>query len=401
MSEWSDFVDGAIKLVADPEVRKAAISVLVPAVGAAFWGGRIFQRRRASGHTASEFEDLQFKLTAAQSELATVGQLKKHLDRPDAELWQFHDADVPRELAGAIHASEMKVLVFANLKGGVGKTTMAANPAAYFADLGNEVLLIDFDYQGSLTRTVLRAAGKQVEGFGNSTDTLLADQLTATSVMQHVPMLQPTLNHITLLPSNYALNRAENLLLMRWLLDGSRADPRFALARLLAQEVINHKFKIVIIDTPPRLTLATVNALCAATHVVVPTNMDNLAIDNVGDLLSQMDSWFRKKLNPSIKLAGIIGTMSSQRELDDTELRSRLTVEQEARRRWGGKPPLTVGLKIWPMDAYVFQRNVPDTVRFRRDAGNTIAYLDTKAPDTAPRSTIQELGQEIASRIKL
>lgn len=396
MSELSELVEGVIKLFSEPETRKAALAVLGPTVIATFLGGRLYQRLRYPNRIA-ELED---NIRNLNEQIVTVKRLKSHLDRGDSELWQFHDVGVPGELTGAIHAGGMKVLVLANLKGGVGKTTIAANLAAFFAQPDRPVLLIDFDHQASLSRTVLRAAGRDAGVFGSVTDKILAETVDASSVADPMRELGKPLQNMTLLPASYALNQVENRLMVHWLLDPSRADPRFALARLLATNEITKKFKMVVIDTPPRLSLATVNALCAATHVLVPTNMDKLAIDNVGDFLGQTDKWFRQKLNPAIKLAGIVATMSDAKELDNTERQSRQTVEEQARSRWGGKAPMAADLQEWPSDAYVLKTNVPDTVRFKKDAGNTIAYLDDRKTNEATRANIDALGKEVAERIK-
>ena len=111
-------------------------------------------------------------------QLDNLSRLIKELDKDDGELWQFHKSIVPRDVLDKIHQKGLRVITLANLKGGVGKTTLSANLAAYFAECGRRVLLIDFDYQGSLSATVLRAVGKP-EVYSEA-DKLLVGKLSAT-----------------------------------------------------------------------------------------------------------------------------------------------------------------------------------------------------------------------------
>jgi cellulose biosynthesis protein BcsQ len=343
--------------------------------------------------------ELQIKLTKvisdleiANGKLENLNRLTAALEQPDDELWHFHSATVPRELQDRIRASGIKVITLANLKGGVGKTTVAANLGAYFHAQGLSVLMIDFDYQGSLSATVLRAAGRtEVPGI---TDRILAGTLTATEVADPGQFLAPNLAKMRILPAGYALNRQESRTLTRWLLKLDEQDPRFALLRLLSDQNIINKFNVVIIDTPPRLTMATVNALCASTHFVVPTILDKLSIENVGDFLKQVDTWFRKELNPGIELVGIVSTMT------DTNLVTRpgndLTkLEDDAHERLN-----RAVLENWGVGNYLLKAMVPSTARFKQDAGQTIAFLDERQLNHVTRQIVTNLGEELSERLK-
>ena len=191
-------------------------------------------------------------------------------------------------------------------------------------------------------------------------------------------------------------------MLMRWLLKLESDDPRYALARLLSQPEITGTFHYVVIDTPPRLTLATVNALCVARYLIIPTIFDELAIANVGGLLSQTRKWFKQDLNPHLRFAGIIGSMTTMRDLNETELRARKTVEEMAHEHWDGMDATSIArldLDPWPEDAHVFQQHVPDTARFLRDAGRDIAYLDERAQNRDTRAMLDRLGHAILKRV--
>lgn len=401
MSDILKFVEALRELFLKNDFMTLATVLVGMAIAAsipAYWYGRWRQKLKdptsptvppKSPETGAgrPLEDCERDVAELKAKLENVGRLTRALDEDSEELWRFHRTVVPTELLDRIHASGMKVLVFSNLKGGVGKTTCAANLAAYFERLGHSVLLIDFDYQGSLSKTVLRAAERPE--VVSLTDKLLAGRLTAANVIEPGHGLAPRLPNMSLLPAGYELNRQETRLLMRWLLQLDVEDPRYALARVLAAPEINKKFKVVIIDTPPRLTLASVNALCAGTHFVVPTILDGLSIENVGSFLQQTSDWFRKDLNPRIQLAGIIGTMTTSNvNLSNVELIARTTLAKMALEHWGAGP-------------HVFEQFVPDTARFRADAGYDIAYLDERRPNETTRKVIEKLGEEVATRIKL
>lgn len=338
---------------------------------------RILEARLATAETET---------AQAKAQLADVERLKSALNSSDDELWRFHRASVPHNLLDRIHASRMKVLTFVNLKGGVGKTTLSANIAAYFESKGLKVLVIDFDYQGSLSATVLRAAGRLE--VSSLSDRLLAGRMGASEIISPTLLMAPRLPNLALISTGYELNREENRMLLRWLLKMDEADPRFALARLISDDSVLGAFDLVIVDTPPRLTLATINALCASTHFVVPTILNRTSTENIGGLLGQIDQWFRKDLNPNIKFSGIVGTMTANQLQNELERAEGATTLERALEKWGP-------------DAYIFERTIPNTARFRTDAGHDIAYLDTRATNALTRSVIDDLGAELAKRMRL
>lgn len=332
-----------------------------------------------------------------------IEALIKALERNDEDIWRLHKGQVPDAELNRLHGSAIRIVTLANLKGGVGKTTLAANLAAYFAEAGRRVLLIDFDYQGSLSAAVLGSVGRK-EAYSES-DKLLSGELRAPDLIHPARNLGPTLPGLSIVPADLELNRQEFRLLLRWLLKPEQHDdPRFALARVLAAPEILSTFQLVIIDTPPRLGLATINALCASTHVLVPTILDEASVANVGSLLRQMKTYFRQDLNRQIEVAGIIGTMTgSQPSLDETERRARRSAEERAQEAWGeraGGIDHIAQLAEWPSDAYVFRSWVSDTVRFSRDAGRTIAYLDTRNQNASTRSMIEAIGSELNERLR-
>lgn len=332
---------------------------------------------------------------------ADVRRLLVALEEDGDALWRFHATEVPYSLLKRLH-EKLRIVTFTNLKGGVGKTTLTANLAAYFHEQNIRVLLIDFDYQGSLSAAVLKSVGREAY---SEADRLLSGALTAAEVVHPARRLTPQLERMTLIPAEYKLSQQENRLLMRWLLEPGTGDPRYSLARLLNCDEILDEFRLVLVDTPPRLGLATLNGLCASTHVVIPAILNPMSIGNVRGLLDQLDRLFIRDLNPGLKVAGIVAAMTTQINLTRDERLARLQAEEAAQVVLG---PRAGGLDHvrqlsargeWPVDAYVFAPTIPSTVRFPREG--SIAYLNNTAQYQIERNVIDALGAELAQRIGL
>lgn len=205
--------------------------------------------------------------------------------------------------------TSMPIICVVNFKGGVGKTTICANLAAHFAEAGKRVLLIDCDYQGSLSDTALTQA--RVDKFNANSHLLIEPNHESQWLRMAAERLSPINSRLWIYPAFYDYSRSEINMMFRWLI-GQDPEIRFNMATYLQSAAFKEdpetQFDLVLIDAPPRLLTGAVNALTAATHVLVPTILDgqsHLATLNTLSAIRQ----FQMKLNPSQRVLGVVPSM--------------------------------------------------------------------------------------------
>lgn len=286
------------------------------------------------------------------------------------------------------NARGAKILTIGNLKGGVGKTTIAANLAAYISEKRHmSVLLIDLDYQGSLSNMLMLAAEKP--DVTSHVETLFDPEASPVRIAEAQIHLAPKLNQAWITPSNYTLAKLENVLLAKWLVEQDQAvDSRYLLARFVLRPEIRRDYQIIIIDMPPRLTMGSINALVASDYLLVPTVLDKMSAEAVATFLSQMKS-IKEGMSLTLELAGIVGTLSRSDCLSDSEKKAYVSAR-------------TAG-HVWDETKdYMLSSVVPRKAAIGRAAGEDIAYV---AGDNADRNTARAvfdpLCAEILTRIGL
>lgn len=191
-----------------------------------------------------------------------------------------------------------RVLVVANQKGGVGKTTTAINLATALAAIGQPALVVDIDPQGNAS-TGLGIGHDQRER--TIYDVLMGDVPLADAI---VPTRVPRLS---IVPATVDLSGAELELIGMERRNHRLKDALEEFARSPAQN-----FAYVLIDCPPSLTLLTVNAMVAADAVIVPLQTEFFALEGLSQLLKTIDR-VRTNLNPALEIQGIILTMFDKR----------------------------------------------------------------------------------------
>jgi chromosome partitioning protein len=187
-----------------------------------------------------------------------------------------------------------KILAIANQKGGVGKTTTAINLATALAACDKRVLILDTDPQGNATTGL----GVPREAVGLTSYDVLVDgaPIAGAILASQVPQLW-------ILPGSVDLAGAELEL-------ASALAREFRLRNALATVAANYDY--ILIDCPPSLNLLTVNALTAATGVLVPLQCEYYALEGLSQLLKTVEL-VKQNLNSTLEIEGVVLTMYDRR----------------------------------------------------------------------------------------
>jgi chromosome partitioning protein len=187
-----------------------------------------------------------------------------------------------------------KIITICNQKGGTGKTTSAINIATYLAIAGKKVVLIDLDPQANATSGI----GLNKHSIAKSTYHVLLEEAGLRDIL-----LATAVPGLHLAPSNLDLTGAEVELV-------GALGREYRLKRALQKEKDN--FDFFIIDSPPSLSLLTINGLCAADSVIIPVQCEYYALEGLTQL-SNTVKLVRDNLNPNLAIEGVLLTMADYR----------------------------------------------------------------------------------------
>lgn len=250
-----------------------------------------------------------------------------------------------------------KIIVFANQKGGVGKTTCAVNVAAGIAALGKKVLIVDIDPQGNATsglginrRSVIRS----------SYEMLCAGAPAAEATVKSV------FKNLDVIPASQNLAGAEIEL-------ASKEGRESALKKALS--LVRDNYDYIFIDCPPSLGIITLNALCACDSVLIPIQCEYYALEGLSQLMNSVRT-IKRLYNPTIGVEGVILTMY------DGRLNLTLQVANEVKKYFPNK---------------VYKTAIPRNVRLSEapSFGKPVIYYD---PASRGAKAYMELCGEIIAK---
>ena len=195
--------------------------------------------------------------------------------------------------------NDCKVIAITNQKGGVGKTTTTINLGVGLAQQGKRVLLIDMDPQASLTVCL---GNPDPDSLPFTVSNVMKNIMVNGELTEEVPVLQ-TPESIDLMPASIDLCGIEVALVNE-----------MSREKILKAYVdsVRSRYDYVLIDCMPSLGMLTLNALCAADSVLIPTQPEFLSAKGLEQLIGTIGR-VKKRMNPNLKIDGILFTMQDSR----------------------------------------------------------------------------------------
>ena len=247
-----------------------------------------------------------------------------------------------------------RIIAIANQKGGVGKTTTNVNLATCLAQAGKRVLVADMDPQGNTTS----GFGVDKYNIGTTIYSLLMGEAYLEEVAVDVGI-----EGLQLLPANIELSGAEIELI-------DQPEREYKLRDIFSHA--KYLYDYILIDCPPSLNMLTLNALCAADSILVPIQCEYYALEGLTQLMYTIEL-VQKKLNPRLKIEGVVFTMYDTR----TNLSSQVVEEVRSN-----------------LAAYTYDSIIPRNVRLSEAPSHGLP-ITLYAPNSKGAEAYIQLAEEV------
>jgi cellulose biosynthesis protein BcsQ len=308
-------------------------------------GGNDIERKL--GDALAEIEQWKQVVGKKDEELAVLQDWRNQLDSVAQVNGKVWTRPLPPDAPRFVPLGENRrcpIISVLNLKGGVGKTTIALNLAAALLDKGKRVLMVDCDHQRSLTNLCLRPsrrreahqAGRTLQRY------LLGPVWTVESFLAAVRPL-PNMKHTSIVintstgdgAGGEGLAYAEEKLMLDWLLPPQpKPDVRLALRLALHSQAISGQYDYVLLDCPPRFTTACINAVAASDFLLIPLLLDGVSAS--GPLLHLLTE-LKKLREAACSAFEILGVVANRVAGNNADLQSEIWkgLTRQADTTWG------------------------------------------------------------------
>ncbi len=330
----------------------------------------------------TELEELRLKHKETLQDGRKLRTQLRSIFEHDGKVWNRpFDKQVPHFRSH--YERRARVVSVLNLKGGVGKTTISANLSAAFASYQLKTLAIDLDHQHSLTDLLITESEREQFNLNGH----LIERFLQNADQNEMPLYNlifPVDEMLSLIGCQEELADIETRLMAQWMVGQTQHDVRFLMRDAIHSTSISDDYDWIVMDCPPRLTTATINALAASDYVIIPTILDPTSSNSVPRLLRWLGK-FKDEISlcPDLSVLGIIANKTQQiRTLSKNEKERFSRLKEHSK-------------DIWKDPVEVFETFIPHRVSIGQADAGKVAFES----DEQIRSVFLDLAGEILKRV--